>query len=1109
MQGFGSLCIWNCGNVEFKRIMKNHFRNIFVASFGLLGLLINIQASEAGLSWQSGYTEQEIDTGKVIAFWDFQGNEPLRDCSGNGHDLTLRGKDTQIVEEGQFGGALEVRLEQEEGDHRQGAVVSSIADLSPQGAFSLEMWIQPGEALQERPVAYLLDKKYLMGTSDHARGNRDYQLILRRMNKGRQEYRLEAELGFGEESETVRSESIRLPVGEWQHVALAYDGEGKAWLYLNGKIVGETEWEDRQGITAGNYPLVIGDRYGSTGHRFPGKISQVRLTSEAVEFLPVPAVNWEVSSARHHFYRMEEEAGLDVSLTNYTGLPLRGLRARFTGVPDTESVSIPDMQRNETVQVKIPVNTALREGTYQGQIVLERDSGRIPDGSVESFTYHLYPRMNSNRMPVIMWGGTRNLEPLKEIGFTHYFAIWQGMASRQVEFLSEESIQNTRRLLDELLSWNLTGLAQISAGRNPPVEYTRIDIDGTQHPKAVNGMFPEVQQAGYDLGAFLAQNFGDLPGLEGVLINTELRDHTRPSFHQVDREAWKAFSGTEIPEVVSGRSRGISYRQIADFPARRVIPNDYPLLNYYRWFWKTGDGWNALHTKTHEGVQTAERSNLWTWFDPAVRAPSIYGGGGEVDYLSQWTYTYPDPLKIALAGAELQAMAKGNSDQGIMNMTQVIWYRSQTAPIAKEGEERAIVADWEKENPQAAFITIAPDHLSQALWLKLSQPVKGIMYHGWGSLIGEGEGQTGYVGTSQLARQRLTELIRDVVEPLGPTFMQIPGRDGDVAFLQSYASQLFAGRGTYGWGRGWGADSWLVARYAGLEPEIVYEETIQEQGLEGYKLLFLTHCDVLTEETVKEILEFQQNGGILIADEFLTPAIQPDILLSSYRRINIPDQDKTMLQNKARELLEELTPFYQLPVKSDHPDVLLARRTLDEASYLFVINDQRTYGDYVGHHRLVMEKGLPSSADIEIHSGGQVVYDLLAHQQVDTRQDGEHTQFQVNLDAGEGRVYLCLNEEIGALQVQGASQVERGEAYPVTIVLKDRKGEAVPAVIPLQVWVKNSIGQEVEGTGYYGAVDGEFELVLDIAVNDQPGSWSVEVMEAATGQKRTHQFKVK
>ena len=29
----------------------------------------------------------------------------------------------------------------------------------------------------------------------------------------------------------------------------------------------------------------------------------------------------------------------------------------------------------------------------------------------------------------------------------------------------------------------------------------------------------------------------------------------------------------------------------------RVVPDDHPLLVYYRWFWRDGDGWNPLHSQ--------------------------------------------------------------------------------------------------------------------------------------------------------------------------------------------------------------------------------------------------------------------------------------------------------------------------------------------------------------------------------------------------------------------------------------------------------------------------------------------------------------------------------
>ena len=131
----------------------------------------------------------------------------------------------------------------------------------------------------------------------------------------------------------------------------------------------------------------------------------------------------------------------------------------------------------------------------------------------------------------------------------------------------------------------------------------------------------------------------------------------------------------------------------------------------------------------------AGRADLWTFHDPAVRVASVYGSGGG-RYLSQWTYSYPDPIRIAVATDELLAMAAGGPPrQQVMKMTQIIWYRGQTAPIAKPNNPPAYQAPWEIDQPDAPFITIAPMQLREALWTKIARPIKGIMYHGWQSLL--------------------------------------------------------------------------------------------------------------------------------------------------------------------------------------------------------------------------------------------------------------------------------------------------------------------------------------------------------------------------------------
>ncbi len=74
--------------------------------------------------------------------------------------------------------------------------------------------------------------------------------------------------------------------------------------------------------------------------------------------------------------------------------------------------------------------------------------------------------------------------------------------------------------------------------------------------------------------------------------------------------------------------------------------------------------------------------------------------------------------------------------QQVMKMTQIIWYRSQTAPEPKTpAAALPYQARWELEQPDAPFITIAPMHLREAFWTKIARPIRGIMYHGWQSLV--------------------------------------------------------------------------------------------------------------------------------------------------------------------------------------------------------------------------------------------------------------------------------------------------------------------------------------------------------------------------------------
>jgi hypothetical protein len=829
---------------------------------------------------------------------------------------------------------------------------------------------------------------------------------------------------------------------------------------------------------------------------------------------PVSAAPISISAeeSRTAFRRMEQGAALKVKVNNKTADSLQNavLEVSARGLLN-QRITVPHVAANQSTLVAVPLDARMRADRYAATVRLLDAGGKLL-GEALNLNITIAARPLPHTMPVIMWGGGDD-NVVKEIGFTHQLhypanlrRIWEQGANATA--MSPKETLEVRQRYDRMFALGLGAVAYLSPGRyvgTDHPEFNRINRQGKRLSNA-NGLFPRVQQYAYDTGSAVARTFGDLPALQSALVHTEIRDHTEVSLHDIDKAAYRKFSGQEIPEAAVGK-RGVAYQTIKGFPKDRIVADNDPLLRYYSWFWKRGDGWYDLNTQVDKGLKSTGRKDIWTFFDPAVRTPSVYGATGEVDYLSQWTYTYPEPEKIGLATDELAAMAAGaDKPQDIMSMTQIIWYRSQTAPLRRP--EQGPIANqpaWEKQFPDAQFITISPDILSESLWLKLSRPVKGILYHGWGSLAGS---HRSYRLTNTEARPRLTKLIHDVVQPLGPTLLQVPDAPTDVAFLESFASQMFANRGTWGWGNSWAADAYLISRYAALQPRIVYDETIVQQGLDAYKVLFLTDCDVLSQSVADNIRKWQQRGGIVVGDNRLAPGIEPDILLSSFKRTNQSDQDKTTLLQKAAELRKQLDEFYDRAVDSSNPEVLVRQRRFGNSDYVFVANDHRTFGDYVGQYKRVMEKGLPSTTTIVLNRPRGIVYDLMRRQAVPTTAVGNKLRFNVALGPGEGTAFMVTDVPVGTLQITAPAQVQRGKSLDLRLRLSGANRKPMSAVVPIKLSIRDPQGRESERSGYYGAANGQLAVTLDIAANDAAGQWQIEATEGLLGRKTLHSLTV-
>lgn len=1062
-------------------------------------------AAEVGQPWQRPYVGDDATGAVVLAYWAFEPGVEGADASGHGHPLAPRGPARFGGGGVAGGGCLECFATGEDRGVAGGAVAKHHPSLSPAGAFTIEMWIKPKPELADAKSVWLLDKKYLDYHKEGSDAHRDYCLKLMAAAGGRR--RLVAQLGFGGDSADFGSGGFDLSAGEWAHVAFAYDGAGVGRFFVNGRDLGGSSHPNRGAVSAGKRDLVVGDRIGSNYSAFPGWIDGVRLLARA-EVFRTGRLEIDRGTGRWVFRRMEADASFSVRICNQTGTALSDCVATFeleSGGPRKE-IAVGSVGLDENRQVAAGIDTSLRPDKYQGRIVVVGRAGEAVHRAELPVELVIAPRPVPGRMPVVLWG-TGDLPRVKEIGFTHqlqgladFGAIWAGDGS--VDSLSGDRLAEAGRELDEHLAEGIGVVATLSPGHwlQDSVElgprFARVDRAGKVGEKpSLCAQFPEVSSFARRVGESVGHTFGGHPALEAALINTEVRDGTRLCFHPHDIDACRRATGLGVPDAVKDRG-GVRHTTLRGFPGDRAVPDDDPILAYYRWFWREGDGWNRMHTQVHEGFKSAGRADLWTFFDPAVRVPPTWGSGGGLDVISQWTYSYPDPIKIGQSCDELFAMAKGRPGQRVMKMTQVIWYRTQTAPELPKEESKRVA--WEREIPDARFITIAPDHLREAFWCKLARPVQGIMYHGWGSLVKADHG--GYRFTNPGTAKVLSGLVRAVVEPLGPMLMRVADRKADVALLESFASHVFAGRGTFGWGHRWEADAHLVLQWAGLQPEIFYEETVMRDGLDGIKVLVLPGCDVLPGGVVARIGEFQRKGGIVVGDEFLCPAVCPDIVVPSYARAGAPDKDKAALQARAAALRAELDPFYARFADSDNPDAVVRCRRAGDADYVFAINDRRDFGDYVGQHGKVMERGLPCKAKVMVRRPGAVVYDMLAHEEVKTVQAAGGLSFDVALAPGEGRVYLLVPRRIASVTIDATAEVRRKDRAEIRVRVTDASGRCPEAIVPLRLDIRDAGGRASEFSGHYGAANGEARVALDIAPNDAPGPWSIRVTELASGR---------
>ena len=573
---------------------------------------------------------------------------------------------------------------------------------------------------------------------------------------------------------------------------------------------------------------------------------------------------------------------------------------------------------------------------------------------------------------------------------------------------------------------------------NPALKerYPRMLRDGKPFNGNADANNPELKKYFKEFIEPYARFFADLPSVPGAEVSSEIRDKSRPSFTAQNAADFKAATGLDVPVEADERAAP-HWSEIKGMPKDRVIDENFPVYAYYKWFWKTGDGWNDYQTIASEAFHRAFAEKGRTAinsYSGAGRVPPLWGSGGSVDLISQWLYAYPQPYNVGYMCSQLHEMAKGRPGQRVWASVQAIAYRHYTSPIEAQIENPPA---WTKEWPNGQYITVPPDLMREALWVVFSRQVDVVQVHGWNSLwdgtARYGKNPKSYMYTNPEAKEVLKDCFLNVAVPLGPLFKAMPELPSPVAVLESAASSILSGRAPWDWTMP-GFHYGVLAVGANLSPSTLYEEDIAANGVPAcVKVLLCPNCDVLTRGAFEALKAFRARGGKIVGEATLCPALgKADAILPAFSRentqtgdtadevlpagVSMPgrsltgrqdDVNVTTTAGKIREIVTGFATPY-LDVEGDHL-LVHARSAGAAADCLFVVNDKRTYGDYVGPWKLVLEKGLPNRGVAKIRRAAAAVYDLVTHSKVAFESKEGVTSVPVSFETTQGKALLVCD----------------------------------------------------------------------------------------------------
>ena len=682
------------------------------------------------------------------------------------------------------------------------------------------------------------------------------------------------------------------------------------------------------------------------------------------------------------------------------------------------------------------------------------------------------PTANSEDQCRFMWKIDPSIyEDMRDLGFNmvflHHIAGWYRPNFGGFQPLRKGSgwqkmvAQMHEDEIDLVDQWN-----RYCWGNGLGEKYPRYDREGK---KVVHTMDPTAPGAMEELRTMVSvvadEVATNVPACVGVQPASEVRIRSFPSFDDRHAKAFKDATGLDVPKEAQGRAAPF-WQSLKDIPADGIIEENHPVYSFYKWFWTKDDGFgdyqNMAVAETRRAFRQAGRGEPFTEADPVTRVPPMRQAGSDIQCFCDWQVVDPFPFQHAYLISRQNAAARGTKKRMVFAMVQGIFGRHDACP--EEFPPAGELPQWAKGLSGARFITPPPDMMREALWAVMSRRLDGIGFYSWETLWSSIPLCNPEKSNPKCTNPETIKLIGDmfarVAIPLGPLFRAAEERAPEVAVYDGFAGAILSGRAPYDWKEHFDTHRvGYVCVGANLSPYTLYDADVEEGVPSSIKVILAPEAQVVSRKAANGLIAWRKKGGILLGRDDIAKGVGRDgVLPSTYFasrkgltygaeshknpefRGDVHDAD---LRKAIRELRTAVYRYVKPYADSDSEYIqAYARKAGKGADLLFAYSSKRTYGDYVGMWKKVLEKGVPNAGCVSVGRIARAVYDLVSHRQVPFSVIKGRTCLDLKWETNDGNVFLVCDRPLKPLQ----ASVKKQDGS-VEVVVKSASGVMVPFAV--------------------------------------------------------------